>query len=237
MTPVLREYTCDFRYTVLEISCCPNYCRAYTGSFRFVETFMNNLLFIFILIAIYMIAAIPTGVVLSRLMGSEDIREKGSGNIGATNVYRVAGKLAGILTLTGDTLKGFLPLLAYKTWMAPTPTQFGVACCVAIIGHCYPIYLRFKGGKGIAIALGIFLIISPKAVLAALIIFIVTVVITRYISLGSILAAMSAPLLILMLNHPPPIFLTTLFIATLVIWRHRTNIHRLLNGTESRFKK
>jgi glycerol-3-phosphate acyltransferase PlsY len=197
---------------------------------------MNNTLFIFILIAVYLIAAIPTGVVLARLMGSEDVRQKGSGNIGATNVYRVAGKLAGVLTLLGDTMKSFLPLLAFKTWLAPTPTQFGIACAFAIMGHCYPIYLKFEGGKGVATALGIFLVISPKAVLVALIIFVLTVVITRYISLGSVLATLSAPLLILLFNHPQPIFLATLFIALLVIWRHHSNIKRLLDGTEDRFK-
>ncbi len=197
---------------------------------------MDKLLFIIILISIYLIAAIPTGIVISRLMGSEDIREKGSGNIGASNVYRVAGKLAGILTLIGDTLKGFLPLLAYKTLLSPTPAQLGVACIIAIIGHCYPVYLKFKGGKGVATALGIFLVLSPQAVLGALIVFVLAVATTRFISLGSVLAAMSAPLLILMLNHPQPIFLATLFIAMLVIWRHRANIRRLLDGTESRFK-
>ena len=197
---------------------------------------MNNTLFIFILIAFYLIAAIPTGVVLARLMGSEDVRQKGSGNIGATNVYRVAGKLAGVLTLFGDTMKSCLPLLAIKTWLAPTPTQLGIACAVAIMGHCYPIYLKFEGGKGVATALGIFLVISPKAVLVALIVFVLAVVTTRYISLGSVLAALSAPLLILLFNHPQPIFLATLFIAALVIWRHNSNIRRLLDGTETRFK-
>jgi glycerol-3-phosphate acyltransferase PlsY len=197
---------------------------------------MNDLLFIFVLIVIYLIAAIPTGIVLSRLMGSEDVREKGSGNIGATNVYRVAGRLAGILTLTGDILKGFLPLLACKSLLEPTPTQLGVASAVAIIGHCYPVYLKFKGGKGVATALGIFLVLSPQVVLGALIIFALVVGTTRYISLGSILAALSAPLLILMLNYPSPIFLATLFIATLVVWRHRSNIRQLLDGTENRFK-
>ncbi|MGK2907590.1 MAG: glycerol-3-phosphate 1-O-acyltransferase PlsY [Desulfuromonadales bacterium] len=197
---------------------------------------MNNLLFIFVLIIIYLIAAIPTGVILSRLMGSEDVRLKGSGNIGATNVYRVAGKLAGILTLVGDIMKGFLPLLACKTWLAPTPTQLGVASVIAIIGHCYPVYLRFKGGKGVATALGIYLVLSPPAVLVALAIFVLTVGTTRYISLGSVLATMSAPLLILMQNYPKPIFLATLFIAMLVVWRHRTNIHRLMHGSEDRFK-
>jgi len=197
---------------------------------------MNNTLFIMITIAIYLIAATPTGVVLARLMGGEDVRQKGSGNIGATNVYRVAGKLAGVLTLLGDTLKGFLPLLAFKTWLEPTPTQLGIASAVAIIGHCYPVYLKFKGGKGVATALGIFLVLSPKAVFFALLVFILTVAITRYISLGSVLAALSAPLLILLLNHPQPIFLATLFIAALVIWRHNSNIRRLLDGTETRFK-
>ena len=201
-----------------------------------LEAVMNNSLFILIMIAIYLIAAIPTGVVLARLMGGEDVRQKGSGNIGATNVYRVAGKLAGVLTLVGDTLKGFLPLLAFKTWLEPTPTQLGIASAVAILGHCYPIYLKFKGGKGVATALGIFLVLSPKVVFFALIVFILTVAITRYISLGSVLAALSAPLLILLLKHPQSIFLATLFIAALVIWRHNSNIRRLLDGTENRFK-
>lgn len=201
-----------------------------------LEAVMNNTLFILIMIAIYLIAAIPTGVLLARLMGGEDVRQKGSGNIGATNVYRVAGKLAGVLTLVGDTLKGFLPLLAFKTWLEPTPTQLGIASAVAILGHCYPVYLKFKGGKGVATALGIFLVLSPKAVFFALIVFILTVAITRYISLGSVLAALSAPLVILLLNHQQPIFLATLFIAALVIWRHNSNIRRLLDGTENRFK-
>jgi len=197
---------------------------------------MDTLLFISVLIAVYLIAAIPTGVVLTRLKGGEDVRHKGSGNIGATNVYRVAGKMAGMVTLAGDTLKGYLPLLAYKTWLAPTPAQLGAAGAMAILAHCYPVYLKFRGGKGIATALGIFLVISPQAVLGALIVFILTVVITRYISLGSVLAAMSAPLFVLLLDNPQPIFLATLFIAMLVVWRHRSNIRRLIDGTESRFK-
>jgi len=197
---------------------------------------MNTLLFIFILIVIYLIAAVPTGIVLAKVMGYEDVRDKGSGNIGATNVYRVAGKLAGVLTLAGDILKGFLPLLACKTWLAPTPTQLGIACAMAIVGHCYPVYLKFRGGKGIATALGIFLIMSPIAVLGAAIVFGITVATTRFISLGSVLAAMSAPLLVLMLNQPQPIFLATLFIAALIVWRHRSNIKRLMDGAEDRFK-
>ena len=198
---------------------------------------MSTTLFILVLLVIYLITAIPTGIVLTRLMGAEDIRQKGSGNIGATNVYRVAGKLAGVLTLAGDTLKGFLPLLACKSLLGLTPTQLGVACAVAIIGHCYPVYLKFRGGKGIATALGIFLVISPLTVLGLLVVFLVAVGISRYISLGSVLAAMAAPLLVLMLGYPQPIFLATLFIAMLVIWRHRSNIKRLIDGTENRFQR
>lgn len=197
---------------------------------------MHDLLFIIVLIVVYLIAAIPTGIVLAKVMGYEDVRGKGSGNIGATNVYRVAGKLPGVLTLAGDILKGFLPLLACKAWLSPTPTQLGFAAVVAIVGHCYPVYLKFKGGKGVATALGIFLVLSPKAVVGAAIVFILAVAVTRYISLGSVLAAMAAPLLVLMLNHPQPIFLAALLIGALIIWRHRTNIRRLLDGTENRFK-
>jgi len=197
---------------------------------------MNSLLFMVVLTVVYLIAAIPSGIVLAKVMGYEDVRDKGSGNIGATNVYRVAGKLAGVLTLCGDILKGFLPLLACKTWLAPTPTQLGIACAMAIVGHCYPVYLKFRGGKGIATALGIFLVMSPIAVLGAAIVFGITVATTRFISLGSVLAAMSAPLLVLMLNEPQPIFLSTVFIATLIIWRHRSNIKRLMDGSEDRFK-
>lgn len=197
---------------------------------------MNELVFAVAIIVIYLIAAIPTGLLLARVMGNEDVRQKGSGNIGATNVYRVAGKLAGVLTLVGDTLKGYLPLLALTSWLAPTPTQLGIASAVAIVGHCYPVYLKFKGGKGVATALGIFLVLSPKVVLGALIVFVVTVGLSRFISLGSVLAALSAPLLVLMFDHPQPIFLATVFIAALVVWRHRTNIRRLLDGTENRFK-
>lgn len=197
---------------------------------------MNDLAFAAAVVAIYLIAAIPTGLLLARVMGGEDVRQKGSGNIGATNVYRVAGKLAGVLTLVGDTLKSYLPLLAFTAWLSPAPTQLGIAAAVAIVGHCYPVYLGFKGGKGVATALGIFLVLSPKVVLGALIVFVVAVGLSRYISLGSVLAALSAPLLVLMFNHPQPIFLSTLFISMLVVWRHKTNIRRLLDGTESRFK-
>ena len=196
---------------------------------------MAQPLFFLILLMIYLVAAIPTGVVLTRLMGLDDVRSKGSGNIGATNVYRVAGKLPGILTLLGDILKGFLPLLAVNLWLAPTPLQLGIAGVVAIFAHCYPVYLRFKGGKGVATALGIFLVLDPLALLGGCIVFLLAVALTRYISLGSVLAAFVAPLLTLLLQRPLPLALCAGTVGTLIIWRHRENLRRLCAGTESRF--
>lgn len=197
---------------------------------------MNPTLLIMSMLAIYLVSALPTGVLLARIMGYEDVRRKGSGNIGATNVYRVAGKLPGILTLIGDILKGALPLLAIKHWLAPTPGQLGLLALLAIIGHCYPVYLGFRGGKGVATAFGILLVLSPKAVLGAAGLFILTVAVTRFISLGSVVAALAMPLLVLFLGHPQEIVAGTLCIAVLIVWRHRSNLRRLLDGTENRFK-
>lgn len=197
---------------------------------------MNDLFLLLIGVATYLVAAIPTGLVLSRLLGYDDVRHKGSGNIGATNVYRVAGKLPGVLTLLGDILKGLLPLLLIERLLAPTPAQLGLLGVVAIVAHCYPVYLRFRGGKGVATAVGIFLVLAPQALLGALVVFLLAVGLSRYISLGSVLAAASMPLFVLAFDRPQPLIVSTLLIALLVIWRHRSNVRRLLAGTENRFK-
>jgi len=198
---------------------------------------MDTPVYIPTLLLIYLIAAIPTGVAVTRLMGLDDVRSKGSGNIGATNVYRVAGKLPGVLTLLGDILKGFLPLLAFKLWLVPTPLQLGIAGVVAIVAHCYPVYLGFKGGKGVATALGIFLVLDPPALFAGCLVFLAVVAISRYISLGSVLAALTVPLATLLLGRPLPMILSAATIGSLIVWRHRDNIRRLLAGTENRFGK
>lgn len=191
---------------------------------------------IFLLVlAAYLIGAIPTGVVLTRLSGSEDIRQKGSGNIGATNVYRVAGRTLGILTLTGDCLKGLLPVLAAEQLFSLSGIPLALIALAAFVGHCYPIYLNFKGGKGVATALGIFLILSPLSVLCALILFLLVLWRWRYISLSSISAAAAIPFLVLALERSWSLFAATLAIAGIVIWRHRSNIERLRSGDESRF--
>jgi len=186
------------------------------------------------LIVAYLIGSIPCGVVLTRITGAGDVRGSGSGNIGATNVYRTAGRRLGILTLIGDMLKGLLPMLIAVN-LGFTPNQVALIAAALFLGHCYPIYLGFKGGKGVATALGIFLVLSPLAVLIAVLLFAAVVWKWRYISLGSIVAAGIFPFLIYALDRSVPLFLGTLFISAMVVIRHRTNIERLRAGEESKF--
>lgn len=184
----------------------------------------------------YLIGAIPSGVVLTRLAGADDVRKSGSGNIGATNVYRVAGKRLGILTLIADVLKGLLPLAAVQLWVTSDERVLALVAVALFVGHCYPVYLRFKGGKGVATALGIFLVLSPLSVLMALVVFAGVLWRWRYVSLASISAAALLPFMIYAVEHSVTLFFATLVIAAGVIYRHSSNMQRLRNGTETRFK-
>lgn len=191
--------------------------------------------FVLMLVAAYLIGAIPCGLVLARLMGLGDIRQAGSGNIGATNVYRVGGRGLGVATLVLDALKGLLPVLAAMQLFPDSPWKQSLVAAAAFLGHCYPVYLGFKGGKGVATGLGIYLMLSPLAVLIALGVFAGVLWKWRYVSLASICAAGIIPLLVAF-ERSLPLFLVTLFISGMVIWRHRGNIERLLSGTENRFR-
>jgi acyl phosphate:glycerol-3-phosphate acyltransferase len=191
--------------------------------------------FLAVLLGAYLLGAIPTGVILTRLAGIGDVRQAGSGNIGATNVYRVAGRGLGLLTLLGDALKGVLPLLLVIFLLQPHPWQTGAVAVAAFVGHCFPVYLKFRGGKGVATALGIFLVLSPLSVLVALAIFALLLWKWRYVSLGSVAAALVIPFLVLFFEGTPSLFVASLLISTLVIARHRANVQRLLAGTENRF--
>jgi len=190
---------------------------------------------VLLICAAYLIGAIPTGLLLTRMLGGEDIRKAGSGNIGATNVYRVAGRKLGIITLAGDCLKGVIPLVVAQQVFGLTGNGLALVAMAAFIGHCFPVYLGFKGGKGVATALGIFLVLSPWAVLGALLVFIAVLWKWRFISLASISAAAIIPFLVMLISRSLPLFGATLLIAALVIWRHRANIERLRAGTENRF--
>lgn len=189
------------------------------------------------IIGAYLLGSIAFGIVVSKLFGLPDPRTVGSGNPGATNVLRSGKKIAAILTLLGDALKGFIPVyLALQCDMLMwVVASVGIA---VFLGHLYPIFYKFKGGKGVATALGVMLALSPLLGLAALVTWIVVFAISRYSSLGAIVAAGLSPLYAWLLLMPYKDYVTTVIVMSLLlIWRHKTNIQKLLNGTESGFGK
>lgn len=193
-----------------------------------------------IFLVAYLLGSVPFGFLIVKLREGRDIRGVGSGNIGAANVTRAVGLGAGILTLLLDAGKGYLAV-----WMASRSTDENITWMVtaglaAMIGHLFPVWLRFRGGRGVATAVGVFLPICWTAVLGALGIWIVVVAFWRYVSLGSIAAAAALPLLVYLLyapRHAPPlaVSISTTLAAALIIVRHRPNIERLIVGTEQRF--
>jgi glycerol-3-phosphate acyltransferase PlsY len=193
-----------------------------------------------LLAAAYLLGSIPFGLILAKLFTGSDVRKSGSGNIGATNVARVVGPSAGILTLALDVAKGTAAVWLAGRFTDQSSTAMTLAGVSALIGHCFPVWLRFKGGKGVAIALGVFLMLAPLAALGALFVFIVVSVAWRYVSLGSLSAAAAMPLLMYFLwapGHAPPLVVDfgTLFAAALVIFKHDANLQRLVDGTEPKF--
>ncbi len=183
-------------------------------------------------LAAYLIGSIPFALILARRCGA-DLRQVGSGNLGAANVMRASGVAAGLLVAVLDMSKG-----AASVWLAlhmgdsrDLPAAAGFA---AIIGHIYPVWLRFRGGKGVATACGVFAILSPLAIPPALTIFAVVVWLTRYISLGSLLASMALPPLAYALGNSAPVIIAAAAAAALIVFRHRSNVFRLWTGTEPR---
>lgn len=204
---------------------------------------MSALTYVLIGLASYLLGSIPFGYLLVRLFLKEDIRAKGSGNIGATNVIRSGAKKLGALTFFLDACKGAVAvLLLSRIALAPVPRQNAVALAAlcAILGHIYTVWLRFKGGKGVATALGVFLALAPYAALAGLAAFVLVFVVSKYVSLASIFAAIVFPICAMLLPHAPygPWLTAVIILAPIiVIARHHKNIARLLNGTEYRFGK
>ena len=178
----------------------------------------------------YIIGSIPFGLILTRLFGAGDLRSIGSGNIGATNVLRTGRKSLALATLLLDALKGALPV-----WIGASfgPDMAIVAGLGAVLGHCFPIWLKFNGGKGVATAAGVILTMTPLAGLLALGVFLLIVTLTRYVSFGSILAAATAPPFALLLGQVQAAELF-LLIGLIIIVKHHANIRRLLAGTESK---
>jgi acyl phosphate:glycerol-3-phosphate acyltransferase len=186
-------------------------------------------------LASYLIGSIPFGVVLARTQNL-NIREHGSGNIGATNVARVMGKKAGLLTLLGDVLKGFIVVFSAAS-LYESPQLIALAGIMVFLGHLYSIFLKLNGGKGVATSLGLFSYIMPCATLCAAGVFSICLWISGYISIGSIMAAISLPIFAIFFKLPLPYIYLACIVGLLTVQRHYVNILRLIEGTESKFFK
>jgi len=198
---------------------------------------------IFVALFGYLLGSVPTGLILAKLFSKVDPRRAGSQNIGATNIFRTAGKSLGILTLVGDVAKGMIPTVIAMHWALGDQwglsrhTWIAIAGLSPFLGHVFPIFLGFKGGKGVATALGVYLPISTVSVLIECFIFVGIVWKWRFISLGSIACVTTIPILIAFFrSDSQAYFIISVIIAALVLYRHQPNISRLLQGTENKWK-
>jgi acyl phosphate:glycerol-3-phosphate acyltransferase len=187
------------------------------------------------IVCAYLVGSIPFALILATRWGSGDLYRIGSGNPGAANVWRVVGRRAGLLVAILDITKGAAGVAVARLLNGDggTPAAAGLA---AVVGHIYPVWLRYRGGKGVATACGAFSMLAPAALLPALAIFVAGVWTTKYVSLGSVLASVSLPALVFVTGSPPPVFAAALATAILIVFRHRSNLARLRLGTEPRFR-
>ena len=185
------------------------------------------------LVAAYLIGAIPVGFLVARAAGGTDIRRAGSGNIGATNVLRTLGRGPAVLTLVGDIVKGYLAVAAARAIGTEAWSAAGGAVA-AVAGNCWPLFLAFRGGKGMATGLGAFLAVVPWAMAPAAVLWLVVTSLSRYVSLASILSCVSLPLAAALLGYPRHSVVAAALVALIIMWRHRENIARLARGTEHR---
>lgn len=199
---------------------------------------MMTLQSILFFVGSYLLGAIPFGLIISSMVGI-DVRQEGSRNIGATNVSRVLGKKLGLLTLVCDGLKGYLPMLAAAHFLPEQGRKELLVCLcgiMAVLGHMYSVYLRFKGGKGVATSLGVFLYLSPLAIAISLVIFVAAVAFSGFVSVGSLLAAGLIPLWLWLLGASPATIATATVVALLIWGKHAENISRLVHGKEKSWK-
>ncbi len=190
---------------------------------------------IFFLVASYLLGAVPTSYLVGRWARGIDLRREGSGNLGATNAFRVLGWRLAVPVLIVDLLKGWIPAFSFARWTeadAGWALAFGAA---AIIGHVFSIYMRFRGGKGVATSGGVFLALAPWAALAGVAVWALLVALTRIVSLASIVAALVVPLVVWMTQGAGAVLWLSAGLMVFVIYAHRANIHRLLRGEEHRF--
>jgi len=199
----------------------------------------SQLRLLLVVIIAYLIGSIPFGYLIVRAKGGGDVRDTGSGGTGATNVSRRAGKAAGVVTLILDALKGAIAVIIAQLMLKGDDTTWlpAAAAIAVIVGHVFPVWLKFRGGKGVATGVGVFLMLAPLAVLFAGVIFVTVVALTKYVSLGSILAAATIPLfvwLFVLEVDLKPLLAASITGALLIVFAHRGNIARLLSGTEPR---
>lgn len=180
----------------------------------------------------YLVGSIPTGIIVARAWGKVDIAALGSGNIGATNVFRVLGKKLGAVTLLGDVAKGLLPALLGRALWGQKPLLLALISLAAFLGHLYPVYLKFSGGKGVATALGGFLGIAPMAAGVVFLIWLALVAVCKKVSLGSLVAALFLPVVLALMNYPLAYLALAGAVCLMIFYRHRENIARLLKGQE-----
>lgn len=195
---------------------------------------MNPLL---ALIVAYIVGGIPFGFLLVKLKTGRDVRSMGSGNIGATNVLRTSGRAIAVVTLVLDIAKGFVAVWLASRLTGASPLWMSAAALAVIAGHAYPMFLKFQGGKAVASFIGAFLYLAPIPLLCVLILFVIVVAATRYISLGSTIAAGTFPLAVWLIEHPPaPVLMASLIAATFIVYRHRANFARIRAGNEHVFR-
>lgn len=181
----------------------------------------------------YLLGSLSTAIITSRIMGLPDPRTQGSGNPGATNVLRLGGKKAAVLTLLGDMLKGVVPMIAASV-LGMDDATLALAGIAAFLGHLYPVFFGFRGGKGVATALGVLLGMSWMVGLAALATWLLVAKISRYSSLAALSAALLAPVYVSLIRPAPELVAMTTVMSALLLWRHRSNIQRLIKGQEDR---
>lgn len=187
----------------------------------------------------YLVGAIPFGLVISKMVGV-DVRTEGSRNIGATNVNRVLGKKLGFLTLICDCLKGLLPMYLAAVMLPESESKelvVAITGVMATLGHMFPVYLKFRGGKGVATGLGVFLYLSPLAIAISLVVFVATVALTGFVSAGSLLASGLIPLWLYFLGASKTTIGAAACVALLIWLKHHENINRLIHGKEQSWKK
>jgi len=199
-----------------------------------------------VIVLSYLIGSIPTSLITGKILRGIDIREHGSGNAGATNVFRVLGWKPGVFVLLFDGFKGFaatywISQIAFDPNSLPAEIMQIIAGCSAIIGHIWSVFARLRGGKGVGTAAGMLIALYPLAFLFCIVVFVIVVFSTRYVSVGSMSAALTLPLVLALFRYglykdiPDALFIFSFFAAGLIIFTHRTNVKRLINGTENKF--